>query len=104
MKTWQRALLALDRPRSLLELACAMSTSKMVAATAVQLLVRHGAAACTGALYSRTPRGAAYLGDMDPQDYADALGRDSADVGEIVAHAIATQPTSVWDLATRTPQ
>ena len=56
MKTWQRALVALDRPRSLLELACAMSTSKMVAATAVQLLVRHGAAVCWVCLsYQRLP-------------------------------------------------
>lgn len=99
MKSWQRALQALDRPRSLLELSCAMASSRMVAATAVQILVRHGAAVQTGDLYSRTPRGVVYLEDMDPQDYPQAMGADREDVDAIVAHAIATQPTSVWDVS-----
>ncbi len=102
MKSWQLALKALDRPRSLLELSCAMATSRMVAATAVNLLMRHGGAIQTGELYSRTPRGADYMADMDPQDHVSAMGHDRANVDELVAHAIATQPTSVFDL-TREP-
>lgn len=79
-----------------------MGTSRMVAATALKTLERHGAAqADEVGHWVRTPRGTGYLEDMDPQDTTAALGAAPEDVEAIVAHAQATQPTSIWDLAAR---
>ena len=86
----------------MLELSCEMGTSRMVAATALKILERHGAAQADDLQHwTRTARGSAYMEDMDPQDTTSALGGTHEDVEAIVARAQATQPTSIWDLAAR---
>lgn len=101
MKTWQRAAAALaERPRSLLELAAAIGSSVQVARIALNTLRHARLLVQTGEVFSLTPPGAAYTREMHPEDSpSDVDPRARHDVDALVAHAIATQPTSVFSLA-----
>lgn len=101
MKVWQRATAILaERPRSSLELAAALGTSLSVTATAVNTLDRCGILIRTGEVLGLTTEGKAYVAEMHPDDSPAVVNpRASGDVNAIVAHAIATQPTSVFNLA-----
>lgn len=100
MKTWQRAAAALaERPRSALELAAALGTSASVTTTAINALDRCGVLTRTGDVLGLTPIGRAYADEMHPEDSLSVVNpRAVAEVDAIVAHAIATQPVSVFDL------
>lgn len=105
MKVWQRAAAALvERPRSALELAAALGTSASVTNAAVNALDRCGILVRTGAVLSLTTTGREYVADMHPEDSPGVVNpRAVGDVDALVAHAIATQPVSVWELSKSQP-
>ena len=100
MKTWQRAAAALaERPRSALELSAALGTSASVTTTAINALDRCGVLVRTGEVLGLTPQGVSYVAEMDAEDSLGVVNpRAVSDVDAIVAHAIATQPVSVFKL------
>ena len=87
-------------PRSALELAAALGTSASVTTTAINALDRCGVLTRTGDVLGLTPTGRAYADEMHPEDSLSVVNpRAVAEFDAIVAHAIATQPVSVFTLA-----